>query len=136
MSGPSFLELLSRQLGTFVSAGAIVLVTAMLIWFGLRPLTRALLPAPTDAESAHGGEGCVAGALEAPDFSAGFGAPMDAFANAEALIKSEEPVDQFLAALTERRDKGPQRQLQRLIDFDEEHAAAILRQWIREGASA
>jgi len=136
MSGPSFLELLSRQLGTFVSAGAIVLVTAMLIWFGLRPLTRALLPAPTDAESAHGGEGGVAGALEAPDFSAGFGAPMDAFANAEALIKSEEPVDQFLAALTERRDKGPQRQLQRLIDFDEEHAAAILRQWIREGASA
>ena len=55
--------------------------------------------------------------------------------NANLLIKSDDSADQFIEALLERRDKGPQRQLQKLVDFDEEHAAAILRQWIREGAS-
>jgi flagellar biosynthesis/type III secretory pathway M-ring protein FliF/YscJ len=35
-----------------------------------------------------------------------------------------------------RKDKSPQRHLQKLVDFDEEIAAAILKQWIREGANA
>ncbi|MFK5108560.1 flagellar M-ring protein FliF C-terminal domain-containing protein, partial [Klebsiella pneumoniae] len=30
-------EMLGRQLGSFVNAGALVLITALVIWFGLRP---------------------------------------------------------------------------------------------------
>ena len=40
---PSLLETLARQAGSFVSAGAIVLVALLLLWFGLRPATRMLL---------------------------------------------------------------------------------------------
>jgi len=131
VAAPSFLEILARQTGTIVSAGALVLVAAMLIWFGLRPLTRLLLPSPTETESA---ESSVAPAVALPG---GFAAaPMDGFGESPMLLRAEEPADQFLAGLAERRDKGPHRQLQKLVDFDEEQAAAILRQWIREGASA
>jgi flagellar M-ring protein FliF len=52
------------------------------------------------------------------------------------LIKSEDGRDQFLQELLQRRDKSPARHLQKLVDFDEEHAAAILKQWIRQGESA
>jgi flagellar M-ring protein FliF len=51
------------------------------------------------------------------------------------LIKSAAGRDQFLEELLERKDKSPQRHLQKLVDFDEEHAAAILKQWIRQGAN-
>ena len=51
------------------------------------------------------------------------------------LIKSADGRDQFLEELLERKDKSPQRHLQKLVDFDEEHAAAILKQWIRQGAN-
>ena len=54
VAAPTFLEILARQTGTIVSAGAIVLVAAMLIWFGLRPVARLLLPAaPAEMESAR-----------------------------------------------------------------------------------
>jgi flagellar biosynthesis/type III secretory pathway M-ring protein FliF/YscJ len=36
--------------------------------------------------------------------------------------------------LLARRDKGPERKLQKLIEFDENQAATILKQWIRQGA--
>ena len=103
----------------------------MLIWFGLRPVTRLLLPSPAEMESA---ESSVAPAMALPS---GFAAAaMDGLGDSPMLLRAEEPADQFLAGLAERRDKGPHRQLQKLVDFDEEQAAAILRQWIREGASA
>ena len=55
--GPSILEIVARQLGSFVNAGAIVLVAAMLIWFGVRPGMRMLLVAPAPARSRLGGVG-------------------------------------------------------------------------------
>jgi flagellar M-ring protein FliF len=55
---------------------------------------------------------------------------------ANFLIEAKDERDEFLEALAARKDKSPQRHLQRLVDFDEEHAAAILKQWIRQGAGA
>jgi len=46
VSAPSYLEILERQTGTIVSAAAILLVAGLLIWFGVRPVTRALLAGP------------------------------------------------------------------------------------------
>jgi len=120
---PSFLETLERQTGALVSAGAVLLVGALLIWFGVRPVTQALLAVPPAPQAAIAGQPALAAsAAQAAD--------------ANLLIKSEDSRDQFLEALLERRDKGPQRQLQKLVDFDEEQAAAILKQWIRQGADA
>jgi len=131
VAAPSFLEIAERQTGTFVSAGVVLLVATLLIMFGVRPVTRALLaPPPTAVEALEpptelGTGMAMAPALDAPE----------AIAEANLLIKSADGRDQFLEELLDRRDKSPQRHLQKLVDFDEEHAAAILKQWIRQGAN-
>jgi len=51
------------------------------------------------------------------------------------LIATDPSQDEFLQALVARRDNGPERKLQKLVDFDENHAATILKQWIRQGAN-
>jgi flagellar M-ring protein FliF len=125
---PSFMEILERQTGTIVSALAILVVAGLLIAFGVRPLTRALLAPPPELP-----------ALEAPDF----GEMQAALANTSSsgglgenlLLKSDENRDPSLESLSERRAKGPRLQLQKLVDFDEEHAAEILKSWLRQGAN-
>jgi flagellar M-ring protein FliF len=127
---PSYLDLLMRQSGTLVNATVALLVAAMLIWFGVRPATRALLAQPTAATG------------EAPRLTGDVPRPAIALQNAtpspEAglLIEARDQRDEFLETLLARKARGPQRHLQKLIDFDEKHAATILRQWIREEASA
>ncbi len=115
--GPSVLELIARQTGTFVNAGAIVLVAAMVVWFGLRPGFKMLLAPPPAQELAS----AETPALDMPDLS-------------QNLLIESEPRDEFLEALVARRDNGPERKLIKLVDFDEGQAAAILKQWIRKGA--
>ncbi|MBV8795854.1 MAG: hypothetical protein JO136_13055, partial [Hyphomicrobiales bacterium] len=51
------------------------------------------------------------------------------------LIETDANHDEFMQALIARRDNGPERKLLKLIEFDENHAAAILKQWIRQGAN-
>jgi flagellar M-ring protein FliF len=122
-SGPSLVEIVARQTGTIVNAAAIVLVAAMMIWFGLRPGLKMLLAAPA-AEAAT--------ALAASDGAApALGALKP---NQNLLIASDSGRDEFLEALMARRDNGPERKLLKLVEFDEGQAAAILKQWIRQGA--
>ena len=127
VEGPSIGERLLRHLGAFINAGAIVMVAAMVLFLGVRPATRALMAPRAPIEQAQIGSGPailpIAGASNADS-----GFPM-------LSAGGEEEPDKFLATLLARRGKTPQRYLQRLVDFDEEHAAAVLRQWIREGVS-
>ena len=51
-AGPSILEILARQTGSIVNAGAVVLVAAMVIWFGVRPGLKMLLASPAVASAA------------------------------------------------------------------------------------
>jgi flagellar M-ring protein FliF len=126
---PSFVELLLRQSGSFVSAGAIVLVALMLLWFGLRPATKALLALPSEPSQEAMGMPLVE--LPAPLTALGGAGPSDQ----NFLIEATDERDEFLETLLARKDKSPQRHLQKLVEFDEEVAAAILRQWIRQGAN-
>jgi flagellar M-ring protein FliF len=136
---PSLIETLARQAGSFVSSGAIVLVALLLLWFGLRPATRMLLA--TSAESTPalaGGLSELPPPMQALD---GLGSPAIALGGLGGpepnfLIDANDERDDFLKELVARKDKSPQRHLQKLVDFDEEVAAAILKQWIREGAKA
>jgi len=135
VSGPSYLEIVERQTGTIISAGAILLVAGLLIWFGVRPVTRALLAEPAGSAAGEVSEGGVSEELGGFPTMAAM-PEMPEMPEAPMLFRAAEAPDEYFEALMERREKGPQRQLQKLVDFDEEHAAAILRQWIREGASA
>ncbi len=127
--GPSLIEILARQTGSIINAAAIVAVAAMVIWFGVRPGLKMALAPPRAAatEDALGDFGGQTPALGAPD---GEGQPDQSF-----LIATEPSRDEFLQALLARRDNGPERKLQKLVDFDENHAATILKQWIRQGAN-
>jgi flagellar M-ring protein FliF len=122
--GPSILEILARQTGSMINAGAVVLVAAMVVWFGVRPGLKTLLPPPAVAGAAASSASANATpALGAPDSGQNF------------LIESDDGRDAFLEALLARRDNGPERKLHKLVEFDENQAAAILKQWIRQGAN-
>ena len=127
--GPSLVEIVARQTGSILNASAIVAVAAMLLWFGVRPAMRMAFAPPstialTDGRGASGGQ---APALGAPDGDSQLGESI--------LIETDSPRDEFMEALLARRDNGPERKLQKLIDFDENHAATVLKQWIRQGAN-
>jgi len=131
--GPSLVELMLRQSGSLISAAAVIAVAAMLIWFGVRPAFKSLLAAPAAAQSASvarlptGGQPALASVAPAAALSAG--AP-------EALLIEPQKPDDAFESFTDRRNKAPQRRLEHLVEHDEEQAAAILKQWIRQGSSA
>ena len=128
-AGPSLIEIVARQTGSILNAGAIVAVAAMLLWFGLRPGLRMAFAPPrvaalTDARGAPAGQ---APALGAPDG--------DSQPGESILIETDKTQDEFMQALLARRDNGPERKLHKMIEFDENHAATVLKQWIRQGAN-
>ena len=124
--GPSLIEILARQTGSILNAGAIVAVAGMMLWFGVRPAVRMAFAPPRLVATADARGQTPA--LGAPD---GDGQPGESI-----LIESDSGGDEFMQALLARRDNGPERKLQKLVEFDENHAATILKQWIRQGANA
>jgi flagellar M-ring protein FliF len=133
VEGPSLVEQLMRQSGTLVSAGAVLLVAVLLIVFGLRPATRALLAAPKP-----GAEPPIAFLPEANSPAGQFASLVNNLPDGEARPMLPEPEDsgEVLRNILARKNKTPQKQLEQLVDYDEAHAAAILKQWIRQGENA
>jgi len=125
--GPGIGEVLMRQLGTVINAAAILGVAVLLILFGLRPAVRAVVSRPM-AEAGNliaGPQGAAAGALAA--------ASPGAMAGSDEL-PSPENVN-LIEDLTTKMNRTPQKRLEQIVEYDEEQAAAILRQWMRpEGA--
>ena len=127
--GPSLVEIVARQTGSILNAGAIVAVAAMLLWFGVRPGLRMAFapPSPAALTDARGAPAGQTPALGAPD---GDGQPGESI-----LIETASNRDEFMEALLTRRDKGFERKLLKMIEFDEDHAATVLKQWIRQGVN-
>jgi flagellar M-ring protein FliF len=119
-ASPGVVAQLVGQLGSIVNAVAIVGVAALLIWFGLRPATRALLearasePAVVEQLQAHARPAMVAG--EVGSLAPGV---------------AGDPQPNLIADLTEKLGRTPLKRLEQMIDYDEEQAAAILKQWMR-----
>lgn len=119
-------DLVMRQLGTFVNAATILVVALLLIWFGLRPATRAILtrPAPATAETpALTDESAAAEQLALEQGGGG-----------EALLQSEE--GSLIDDLTTQFKRSPRKRLEQMVRFNDEQSAAILKRWLHEGAGA
>jgi flagellar M-ring protein FliF len=117
-------EHLLRHTGTFVNAVAMVAMTVLLIWFGVRPAMRAILE-PRAAEAARNQTlQAQAQAQAVADQTAG------------ARIAAGEVQPNLIADLTSKRGRTPQKRLEQMADFDEEQAAAILKQWMHGAKSA
>lgn len=116
VAGPSILEQLLGHVGSIVNALAIVGVSALLIWFGLRPATKALLEAK----------------VREPEPVARLQAePQSAATASAAPAVTGEGAPNLIADLTEKLGRTPLKRLEQMIDYDEEQAAAILKQWMR-----
>lgn len=124
---PAVAELLLRQSGNVLNAVTILIVTLLLIWFGLRPAARAIFAAPK-------------GLAEAPAELASLESFMETELGGEArsqLPNWSAPADvNLIEDLTNNPRRSPQKRLEQIVEFDEEQAAAILKQWMHQGEHA
>ena len=121
---PSIIEVLTRQSGTAINAATALVVAVLLILFGLRPLTRALMPPELEVAA-------LAAAPTVPALEAPSGIEPD---GARVFDARAEP--NLIEDVTNRPRRSPQRRLEQMVEFDETQAAAILKQWVRRGSLA
>jgi len=114
---PNILDTLTRQLGSFVNAAAIVVVAFLLIWFGLRPALRAILEDQPALETAGG----PPISLEADAAAASLPRPQTA----------EEVLAETLEYAPKSRRNTPQDRLERIVEANEEIVATLLKQLLR-----
>ena len=121
--GPGLLELVARQSGTAINAFTVLAVAALLIWFGVRPATKAILAPPEIAVAAEP-----------------IALPGQAFVESDDVNLQPQSPDwaepNLIEDLTSKPRRSPQRRLEQLVEFDEEQAVAILKQWIHRGGAA
>lgn len=109
LPGPTIVEQLTRHAGGLLNALTLLAAVALLIWFGLRPATRAIL------------EANVAGRLAAP--------PAPQLQAAGAAAAGEADLTGDVPDLLKRL---PQKRLEQIVKLDTEQAAAVIRQWVRQ----
>ena len=126
----SVTDVLLRQSGTLINAGTILLVTGLLIWFGLRPAMRAILEVPAVEQEQVA---ALAGPAGAP------GAQASALAGPGSAdtpaLAAPGGVASMIEDLTEQLNRSPQKRLEQMIETDEAQVADILKRWLlREAA--
>jgi flagellar M-ring protein FliF len=124
-------DLLLRQSGTAINALTVLVVAALLIWFGIRPLTKALLPqeqpAPVQENALMIGEPDLA----LPEMN------LDMNLDTTGVPAFEGWSDtNLIEDLTSKPKRSPQKRLEQMVQFDEAQAAAILKQWVHQGGLA
>lgn len=125
----SLAEVFMRQSGNLINAATILIVASLLIWFGLRPAVTAILARP-EPELAY--EAAVAPAIEEAVASAG--ALISGGATSPHLEVAAPP--NLIEDLTDKMHRTPQKKLEQMIEFDEEQAASILKQWLIQSEAA
>ena len=125
VGSPGIVAQLLGQVGSIVNALAIVGVTALLILFGLRPAMKAIL------EFKGGGQPAAAavGSAEQAQAQAQLQGAAPAASAGPSLTAEGQP--NLIADLTEKLGRTPLKRLEQMIDYDEDQAAAILKQWMR-----
>ena len=132
------LDAVMRQSGTLINAGMVLLVTVLVALFMVRPLTRVLMAPPPDAQLAALGPRALSSdqpplIQAAPTPSVGYaGGP----APGQGSAWDDDSQPNLIEDVTSRPRHTPQRRLEQMIEFDEEHAAKVLKQWIHKGAVA
>jgi len=127
--GPAVSEILLRQTGNIVSALAMLLVAAMVIWFGLRPAVNAIVQRPQGEEQQAIEQAATPVAIESE--GAGYGPA----ALADRMAGGSGDVD-LIADVSSRFNTNTVKRLEQIVNLNEEQAVHILRQWMRESEDA
>jgi flagellar M-ring protein FliF len=130
---PSLLEQAMHQSGTMINAITVLGVTLLLVLFAVRPMIRAIMP-PTAAITSDLSDMSLPApgilpVLEGPPVD--FGPPLEA---PGFEMDTDEP--NLIEDVTSRQRRAPQRRLEQMVKYDEEQAAAILKQWVHERNAA
>lgn len=126
IASPGVGDYLLGQVDTLVKALAILGAVIILVWFGLRPATRMLLEFQPQAQPLAQGIGATELPFE-PQIAPAFAV--------EPQFAAESAAD-LIGDLTSRINRNPQKRLEQMVDFDEDQAVSILKQWLRGGVQA
>lgn len=117
----SMFDLLTRQMGTLINAATMLVIAVLLILFGLRPAMKVILARPKEEQET------LPELIEGPDTAL---QTIDG-ATGVALTAEEQAEINLIEDLTSKMNRTPQKRLEQIIEYDEEQAAAILKQWLR-----
>ncbi|MTI16774.1 flagellar M-ring protein FliF [Rhodobacteraceae bacterium RKSG542] len=120
----TLMDALMRNMGSVVNALAILVVTLMIIWFGLRPAVAFLLPVQQEVV-AEGPNVGADGSMGTIHENVGFD-DVDAI---ERLIINEEEGSTVVNRVSLKK-------LERAVELDDVQAAIILKQWMYNGEMA
>ncbi|AWN37617.1 flagellar basal-body MS-ring/collar protein FliF [Methylobacterium radiodurans] len=133
-------DVLLRQSGTLINAATILVVAALLIWFGLRPALRAILATPEAAQTEVAQiDGTANPALAAAAATPGEAALSPPGADPASLAPPAMAnlIEDMAQTMADKMERSPQKRLEQMIDLDEEQVAQILKRWLmREEATA
>ncbi len=129
---PGFGEMFMRQSGTLINALTILAVAVLLIWFGLKPAIRAIvaIPPAKDENEVDPFDSPNTDLLNSLNFDVGAAPASDDIAQMVGM----DPA--YLEDLTRNQATSPKARLEKLVDFDEAHAAQVLKQWIHQTQAA
>ncbi len=143
LPSPGLMDAVSRQSGTLIHAALVLIFTGVVVIFVVRPLTR-VLGAPPTAVSAidmdmpmleSGGDTIM---LPEPGMSpmdlndTSMAGSMDMGMGMGAWNQEVSLIDD----ITSQPRRSPQKRLEQMIEFDEEQAAAVLKQWVHKREAA
>jgi flagellar M-ring protein FliF len=116
-----FVEMLNRQMGSFINAATILAVAIMLVWFGLRPAVNSILTHRAQQEEAEAAAATAAGHLDSATL---------------ALADGEDAELNLVEDLEGKLQRTPQKRLEQIVRLDQAQAAAILKEWMRREEAA
>lgn len=121
VASEGILDQLLSQSGVLINALTVLVVAVLLIWFGLKPAMRAILQQPALPQPA------APGLLPGATMVSGQG-------GAISVMAADEP--NLIEDVTSRMRRTPLKRLEQMIEYDDEQAAAILKQWIMQAKQA
>lgn len=135
VASASLRDMLVRQSGTLINAGVALVVTVLVLMLGIKPLVR-VLSAPSAGTGLAALEGGPGGDIIMPDLPDASATSFDGMDVPQIGMDDWSGEPNLIEDLTSVPRRSPQKRLEQMIEFDEEQAAAVLKQWMNVGVAA
>ncbi|WP_068082061.1 flagellar basal-body MS-ring/collar protein FliF [Polycladidibacter stylochi] len=124
-------EVLTRNMGSIVNALSILVVSLLIIWFGLRPAVAFLIPQAEEKVAQEAEAGSVPKQLSPEQLAAIAAGDPDALALLPDLNAQDSDAQFSLEEMDETLlNRSALKKLERAVEIDDMQAAIILKQWM------
>ena len=128
IEGEGVFDSLLGHAGSLVNAGALIIVSLLVILLGLRPAVRAILNEPTLLPAAED-TAMLPGLQQATDAN---GYPLSGEAVGQSPRQALEAPDPLLESLARGARNDPKERLAKIVEIDPDRAVQVLKQWLGE----